>query len=194
MQIALFFVTLVFFLPSQIDFRRYFASFFTSREAKLRYIRIANDIEYNLASYLAVVTVINFALGVVVALGAWLYGFPSPLILGILAMVLNYIPYIGPACMALILLAVGLITFPSLGARLLPSAAFVALTTIEGHIITPAVLGHRLTLNPFAVLLALAFWTWLWGPMGAFLAVPLTIVALVTITHLFPPDESKLPG
>src|SRR5258707_5065428 len=52
---------------------------------------------------------------------------------------------------------------------------------------------HRLTLNPLAILLALAFWAWLWGPMGAFLAVPLTIVILVTMTHLFPPDESKLP-
>ena len=54
-------------------------------------------------------------------------------------------------------------------------------------------LGRRLTLNPLAVLLAIAFWAWLWGPMGAFLAVPLTVVFLVTMTHLFPPDESKLP-
>jgi hypothetical protein len=109
-------------------------------------------------------------------------------------MVLNYIPYIGPACMALMLLAVGLVTFPTLGYALLPPAAFVALTTLEGHIITPTVLGRSLTLNPLAVFLALAFWTWMWGPMGAFLAVPLLIVALVIVSHVFPSDDVKLPG
>jgi predicted PurR-regulated permease PerM len=93
----------------------------------------------------------------------------------------------------LILLAVGLVTFPSLGFAFVPPAAFVALATVEGQFITPAVLGHRLTLNPLVVLLALAFWAWLWGPIGAFLAVPLTIVGLVTLHHLFPPEEDKLP-
>jgi predicted PurR-regulated permease PerM len=75
-----------------------------------------------------------------------------------------------------------------------PPATFVALATIEGQFITPAVLGRRLTLNPLVVLLALAFWSWIWGPMGTFLAVPLTIVGFVTLHHLFPPDESRLPG
>ena len=192
-EVTLFFVTLVFFLATQFDFRRYTASFFTSRNAKLRFIRITNDIEEHLGSYVAVVTIINFGLGVVVAIGAWLFGFPSPIIFGILAAVLNYIPYIGAACMTLILLGVGLVTFPSLGMALIPPATFVAVATIEGQFITPTVLGHRLTLNPLVVLLALAFWAWLWGPMGAFLAVPLTIVGLVTLQHLFPPDESKLP-
>jgi predicted PurR-regulated permease PerM len=192
-EVTLFFVTLVFFLATQFDFRRYMASFFTSRNAKLRFIRITNDIEEHLGSYVAVVTIINFGLGVVVAIGAWLFGLPSPIIFGIMAAVLNYIPYIGAACMTLILLGVGLVTFPSLGMALIPPATFVAVATIEGQFITPTVLGHRLTLNPLVVLLALAFWAWLWGPMGAFLAVPLTIVGLVTLQHLFPPDESKLP-
>ena len=192
-EITLFFVTLIFFLATQFDFRRYTASFFTSRNAKLRFIRITNDIEEHLGSYVAVVTIINFGLGVAVAVGAWLFGFPSPIIFGILAAVLNYIPYIGAACMTLILLGVSLVTFPSLGLALIPPATFVAVATIEGQFITPTVLGHRLTLNPLVVLLALAFWAWLWGPMGAFLAVSLTIVGLVTLQHLFPPDESKLP-
>ena len=193
MQVTLFFVTLIFFLATQIDFRRYMASFFTTREGKLRFIRIANDIEEHLATYVATVTIINFCLGVVVGLGAWLFGLPNPIILGLIAMTLNYIPYIGAACTTLILLGVGLVSFPSLTYALVPPAAFVGAATIEGQFITPTVLGHRLTLNPLAVLLALAFWAWLWGPMGAFLAVPLTIVILVTMTHLFPPDESKLP-
>jgi predicted PurR-regulated permease PerM len=193
-QLTLFFVTLIFFLATQMDFRRYMASFFISREAKLRFIRITNDTEDDLAAYVAIVTVINFGLGAVVAIGAWLFGFPSPVLFGVLAMVLNYIPYIGAACMTVILLGVGLVSFPSLGYALIPPSAFVALATVEGQFITPTVLGQRLTLNPLAVLLSLAFWSWLWGPMGAFLAVPLLIVSLVTLRHLFPPDESKLPG
>jgi predicted PurR-regulated permease PerM len=193
-QLVLFFVTLIFFLAAQIDYRRYMVSLFSTRDGKLRFIRIVNDIEHNLASYLAVVSVINFALGLLVAVGAWLFGLPSPIIFGVLAMVLNYIPYVGPACLAFILFGVGLVSFPSLSYALLPPAAFVALATVEGHFITPTVLGQRLTLNPLAVLIALAFWTWLWGPLGAFLAVPITIVTLVTVSHLFPSDEGQLPG
>jgi predicted PurR-regulated permease PerM len=193
-QIVLFFATMGFVLAGQMEFRRYTASLFASRDAKLRFLRIANDIEGNLASYVAVVTVINIGLGILVTLGAWSFGFSNPIIFGVAAMLLNYIPYIGPACMALILLAVGLVTFPTLGHALLPPAAFVALTTLEGHIITPTVLGRSLTLNPLAVFLALAFWTWMWGPMGAFLSVPLLIVALVIFGHLFPSDDIKLPG
>ena len=193
-QLTLFFVTLIFFLATQMDFRRYMVSFVTTRDGKLRFIRIANEIEDNLVSYVATMTGINLVLGAIVATGTWLFGFPNPVILGILAGVLNYMPYVGPACVALILLGVGLVTFPSLGYALVPPVAFVALATLEGQFITPTVLGHRLTLNPFVVLLALAFWAWLWGPIGAFLAVPLTIVAMVTLHHLFPPDDSKLPG
>ena len=193
-QIVLFFATLLFFLAAQMDFRRYMASLFSSREAKLRFIRISNDIESNLASYVAVVTAINFCLGVVVAAGAWLFGLANPVIFGALAMVLNYLPYIGPACVAIVLLGVGLVTFPSLGQAFAVPASFILLATIEGQIITPAVLGRHLTLNPLAVFLALAFWAWLWGPMGVFLAVPLSLVALVIFNHLFPSDEPKLPG
>jgi len=193
-QSVLFFVTLIFFMAGQMRFRRYLAALFVTRDGKLRFIRIANDIEHNLASYVAVVTVINAALGTVVASGAWLMGLPSPLMLGVLAMLLNYIPYVGPACMAIILLAAGFVTFPALGQALIAPASFIVLTTLEGHLITPAVVGRRLTLDPLAVFLAVAFWAWLWGPMGAFLAVPLLIVALVIVSHVFPSEDGKLPG
>jgi predicted PurR-regulated permease PerM len=192
-QLVLFLTTLILFLAVQGDFRRYLVSVFSDREAKLRALRISSDVEHNLASYLAVVTVINLVLGVIVACGAWAFGFSSPLLFGILAAVLNYIPYVGPACMVLVLFGVGLVTFPTFGYALAPPACFVALTTAEGHIITPTILGRRLTLNPLVVFLALAFWTWLWGPMGAFLAVPLTIIGLVIFNHLFPDEEPKLP-
>ena len=113
-------------------------------------LRIANDIEDNLASYVATVTAINVTLGAVVAAGAWLFGFDNPLILGLLTAILNYIPYIGPACMVLILTAVGLVTFPTLGYALMPPAAFIALTTVEGHIITPTILGTPADTQPAA--------------------------------------------
>jgi len=152
-----------------------------------------NDIEENLADYLTVVTVINVALGMIVGAGAWLLGFPSPAIFGVLAAVLNYVPYIGPAVVVVSLFGVGLVTFPSLGQALIAPLLFVTLTTLEGHFITPTILGRRLTLSPFLILLALAFWTWMWGPVGALLAAPLSIIGLVVFNHIYPTDEAKLP-
>ena len=193
-QIVIFFVALLFFLASHGTIRRYLPSLFAERETKLRVIRIFNDIGRNLASYLAMVTLINVCLGLIVAAGAWAYGIPNPLIIGLMAGVLNYIPYIGPACVVIILLGVGLVTFPDLLHALLPPASFVVLTTIEGQIISPTVLGSRLPLSPIAIFLALVFWAWLWGPIGALLAVPLSIIGRVIFHHVFPPDARVLPG
>jgi predicted PurR-regulated permease PerM len=192
-QLLLFFGTLVFFLAGQIDLRVQSVSLFGNRDAKLRFLRIMNDIEKNLAGYLTVVTVINAALGTIVAVGALCLGFPDPAILGLLAAVLNYVPYVGPAVMVLILFGIGLVSFPSLGYALIGPAAFIGLTTAEGHFITPAIVGRRMTLNPLVVVLALAFWTWMWGPIGAFLAVPLSIIGLVVMHHLVPHEDAKLP-
>ena len=152
-----------------------------------------NDIERNLAGYLTVVTMINAALGVIVAIGAWLLGFPNPVIFGLLALLLNYVPYVGPAVMVVVLFGVGLVTFPSLGQALIAPLAFVLLTTMEGHFITPTIVGRRVTLNPLLIFLALAFWTWMWGPIGAFLAAPLSIIGLVVVNHLVPSEDVKLP-
>jgi predicted PurR-regulated permease PerM len=192
-ELLLFFGTLLFFLGGQFELRASVVSLFADRDAKLRFLKIMNDIERNLAGYLTVVTMINAGLGAIVALGAWLIGLPNPVIFGLLAGFLNYVPYVGPAVMAVILFGVGLVTFPSLGHALIAPAGLIALTAMEGHFITPAIIGRRLTLNPLLVLLALAFWTWIWGPFGAFLATPLCIVGLVAFNHLFPPDDGKLP-
>jgi len=95
--------------------------------------------------------------------------------------------------MVVVLFGVGLVTFPSLSHALIAPAALIGLTTLEGHFITPTIVGRRITLNPLVVVLALAFWTWMWGPIGAFLAVPLSIIGLVISSHLFPAEEVKLP-
>jgi predicted PurR-regulated permease PerM len=192
-ELLLFFGALIFFLVGQSSLRSNLVAMFSNRDAKLRFLKILNDIEHNLTGYLAVVTVINAAVGTIVAAGAWLLGLPSPVIFGVLAAVLNYVPYVGPAVMVVALFGVGLVTFPSLGHALVAPLAFIVLTTAEGHFVTPTIVGRRLTLNPLLVFLALAFWTWMWGPIGAFLAVPLSIIGLVVINHLFPADDSRLP-
>jgi predicted PurR-regulated permease PerM len=192
-QIVVFFVSLLFFLEGHTDIRRYLPSLFSRRDTKLRVIRIANDIGANLASYLAAVTAINAGLGVLVGLGAWAYGIPNPLIFGVLAAVLNYIPYVGPAVVVFILFGVSLVTFPDLPHALLPPASFFVLTTLEGQIISPAILGTRLPLSALAIFISLAFWIWLWGPIGALLAVPLAIIARVIVGHVFPSGEPPLP-
>ncbi|MGB6535496.1 MAG: AI-2E family transporter [Xanthobacteraceae bacterium] len=192
-QMLLFFGTLLFFLVGQLQLRARLVLMFSNQDARLRFLRIMHDIEKNLAGYLAVVTIINAVLGTLVAAGAYLVGLPDPAILGLLAALLNYVPYVGPAAMVVILFVVGLVSFPSLGHAALAPAGLIALCTLEGHFITPTIVGRRIALNPLAVVLALAFWTWLWGPIGAFLAVPLSIVGLVVFGHLFPHEEVKLP-
>ena len=192
-ELLLFFGTLYFFLVGQIELRNHVVSMFGDRDAKLRFLKIMKDIERNLAGYLTVVTIINAALGVIVAVGAWLIGLPNPAIFGLLAALLNYVPYVGPAVMVVVLFAVGLVTFPSLSHALHRADRLIALTTAEGHFVTPTIVGRRLTLNPLLVFLALAFWTWMWGPFGALLAAPLSIIGLVIVNHLFPTEDVKLP-
>jgi predicted PurR-regulated permease PerM len=192
-ELVLFFVTLIFLMVWQFELRSGLVSLFARRESKLRFLKIVNDVERNLTGYLFIVSCINVALGAVVALGAFALGFPNPMIFGLLAAVLNYVPYVGPAVMVVILFGVGLVTFPSLEQALVAPIGFVALATAEGNFITPTIVGRRVTLNPLLILLALAFWTWIWGPIGAFLATPLTIVCLVVFNHLFPEEDVRLP-
>jgi predicted PurR-regulated permease PerM len=192
-ELVLFFTTLLFFLVGQIELRNQAVTLFGSQDAKLRFLKIMRDIERNLAGYLTVVTIVNIGVATIVSIGAWLIGFPNPLIFGLLAGLFNYVPYIGPAIMVVVLFGVGLVTFPSLAQALIAPFGLIALTTLEGHLITPTIIGHRLTLNPLLVFLALAFWTWMWGPMGALLATPFSIIGLVVVNHLFPGDEVDLP-
>lgn len=193
-QIFIFFGALFFFLLGRAQLRQVMVFLFTDRELRLRVLKIFNDVEYNLTTYLSVVAVINFAVGAAGGIIAWGVGLPSPLAWGVLGFILNFIPYLGALIMEGVLLAVGLVTFATLAHALIAPLLYLGFATLEGHFVTPAIMGKRLTLNPLTVFLALIFWTWLWGPVGAFLAVPLLIVALVTIHHLFPKDDLVLPG
>jgi predicted PurR-regulated permease PerM len=192
-EFLLFFATLVLFIASWRDLRRTLIMTFTGREQRLRALRVLNAIEDHLGSYLLTVTLINMGVGTATGLICWATGMPNPAGLGALAATLNYLPIIGPVAMFTVLMLVGLVAFSTIGAGLIAPLAFVGLTFLEGHFITPTIIGRRLELNALAVFISLAFWTWLWGPMGGFLSSPLLIVSLVLHDHLSPSTSPQLP-
>ncbi len=195
LQVVTFLASLFFFVLGRKGFRNYAVNWFASRTARLRALKILNDIEENLGGYLIVVTAINLTLGVVTTIAAMLLGLPSPLLWGALAFVLNYIPYVGPAIMYVMLFVIGLMTYPTLLGALLPPAVYIGITLIEGQFLAPAIIGRRvLNLHPLAIFLSIAFWAWLWGPVGAFLATPILIIFRVALAHLYPRQKAELPG
>ncbi|MFL6790102.1 MAG: AI-2E family transporter [Bradyrhizobium sp.] len=192
-EFLLFIATLILFIASWKDLRRALIMTFGDRTARLRTLRILNEIEEHLGNYLLTVTMINAGVGIATGIICAMTGMPNPAGLGALAATLNFIPIIGPVAMFVVLTLIGVIAFPTLGGGLMAPAAFAVLTFMEGHFITPTIVGRRLALNALAVFIALAFWTWLWGPMGAFLASPLLIVALILKEHLMPDNSPQLP-
>lgn len=193
-EFLLFFATLVLFIASWRDLRRALIMVFGDHDARLRTLRILNEIELHLGNYLLTVTLINTGVGVATGLACALAGMPTPAGLGALAATLNFIPIIGPVAMFAVLTVVGIIAFPTLSSGMIAPLAFIGITFMEGHFITPTIIGRRLALNALAVFIALAFWTWLWGPMGAFLASPLLIVGLILKEHLIPDNSPQLPA
>jgi predicted PurR-regulated permease PerM len=192
-EFLLFFATLVLFVASWRDLRRALIMNFGDHDARLRTLRILNEIEEHLGSYLLTVTLINTGVGIATGIACTIAHMPNPAGLGALAATLNFIPIIGPVAMFAVLVAVGVIALPTLSAGLVAPMAFVGIAFLEGHFVTPTIIGRRLALNALAVFLGLAFWTWLWGPMGAFLSSPLLIVALILKEHLWPMEEPQLP-
>jgi predicted PurR-regulated permease PerM len=183
----------VLFIASWKDLRRALIMTFGDRAWRLRTLRILNEIEEHLGGYLLTVTMINAGVGIATGLICVVTGMPNPAGLGALAATLNYIPIIGPVATFIVLVIIGLVAFPTLGGAMMAPLLFAVMTFLEGHFITPTIIGRRLALNALAVLLALAFWTWLWGPMGAFLSSPLLIVALILKEHLLPDETPQLP-
>lgn len=192
-EIVLFIVALILFIASWPSLRRAIVMHVADHEGRLRALKILNEMESSLGGYLLTVTAINLGVGVATGLITAAAGMPNPAGLGALAATLNFFPIIGPIAMFMVLVVVGTISFPTLAAGMIGPAGFVAMTFIEGHFVTPSIIGRRLELNALAVFVALAFWTWLWGPMGGFLAGPLLIVGLVLKEHLLPVQEPNLP-
>ncbi len=150
---------------------------------KKRSLRIVHDVEYEVSRYLITVTGINICFGILVGLAMALYGMPNPIAWGVAAALLNYIPYVGAIIGIGLTAAVSLITFPTFTAALFPPATYLALHLTEGNFITPLTLGRRLELNSVAIIVALAFGSWMWGLIGALIGVPCLVVVKVFCDH-----------
>jgi predicted PurR-regulated permease PerM len=192
-EFVLFFFSFLFYLIFRKTLQSKVVLFFRVREDRLVALKILNEIDSSLARYFGTFALINLGLGLATSLTMFAIGLPSPYLFGLLAAALNFVPYIGPATVTVVLFLAGLLSFPTIAHALLPPVAFVALATLEGQFLTPSIMGARLTLNPFIVFLSIAFWTWMWGPVGAFLAVPLLIAASVLIEHVFAEEDPTLP-
>lgn len=152
-------------------------------------VLIAQEVENAVTVYLATITVINLLLGAVVGGVMYLMDMPNPMLWGVMAGVNNYIPYLGPAITALVLTFVALLSYPTITEALLVPGVFLVITSLEGYVITPMAVGHRLTLNPLLIMLSLVFWFWMWGVVGALLTVP----ALVCVKVIFERVEALNP-
>ncbi len=162
-QVVLFLASLYFFLLTRPHLRRAALQLSPDSEGRRCIVTAFRTIEARLSTYLISISVINAGLGVAVALTMWLLDVPSPLLWGMLAGVLNYVVYLGPAIMVLVMSGIGLATGYTAVEILTPPLAYLVLNLIEAQFVTPTVLGRTMTLNPFAVFLAIAFWIWLWG-------------------------------
>lgn len=128
-----------------------------------------------ISRYLAAVSLINGVVGIVTGLALWLLGLPNPTLWGAVTALLCFVPYLGPMTLMVLLLLAGISAFET-GAEVFgPSLAFMAIHAVESNIVSPVVVGRRLSLSAVSIFLAVMFWGWLWGIVGALIAVPLLI-------------------
>jgi predicted PurR-regulated permease PerM len=191
---VIFVFSLIFYLIYRPRLRNAMVMLVSDRDSRLTVLRTLNDIDDNMTTYFGTFTLINIGLGVAATALTWAIGLPNPLLWGVLAALLNYIPYLGPAVVIGTLAVVGLLLYPTLEEAAVAPLLYLGLVTIEGQFITPTLMGRRLEINPFAVFLAIAFCTWFWGPVGAFLAVPLLMALSVGLQHSFEDEKPELPS
>ncbi len=153
---------------------------------KKRAMRIAHDIERELSRYLFTITLINTGLGIAVGSVLWWAGMPTPVVFGALATLLNFIPYIGSIFGMALVGVIALTEFGDVSKALFPVLLYLGCTALEGQLITPMVLGRRLEMNAAAIFLAVAFWGWIWGVVGMFLAVPIMVAVKVFASYVEP--------
>ncbi len=188
--VQLFFALLViyFFLAGWTGMRKRTIVSRGSFEGALTTARVIQQTVDATSTYIGTITVINVCLGALTATILWLLGMDSPVMWGGIVAVLNYIPYLGPIAASILLALGGLMTFVDPWAAMLPPAVFIGLHLVEANIITPLVVGHRLTINPLLILVSLSFWAWVWGTTGALLAVPLLIIIKTIFAAAGTPD------
>ena len=169
----------LFLLASGDHFSEQIVKSFDTLTDKKRALRTLRDVEGEISRYLLTITIINVGLGLAVGLAMWLLGMPTPVLWGVLAAVLNFLPYIGSLGGIAIVAVVSLATFPTIAAAVLPPLAYFACTAVEGQFVTPTIVGRRLRINTVAVFVAVAFWSFLWSIPGALMAVPILVLLKV---------------
>jgi predicted PurR-regulated permease PerM len=151
---------------------------------KVKAVEIARATEAAVSAYLTTALLVNIAEGAVVAGVLWLLGMPNPLLWGALVACLEFVPYLGAFTAVIVLGVAGLTTFDQVAQALLVPGSFLAINLLQANLVTPLLLGHRLTLNPVAIFIGLAFFFWIWGVPGAFLAVPLLATFKIFCDHI----------
>ncbi|MGE0237395.1 MAG: AI-2E family transporter [Parvibaculaceae bacterium] len=176
-------VLVVFLLSSGDLFLHKLVRMLPTFSDKKRSVRVVHDVEFEVSRYLLTITAINICFGVAVAFAMAVLGMPNALLWGAAATVLNFIPYVGAIIGTAAALIAALITYGTIGPALLPPAAYLLFHTLESAFITPLVVGRRLELNVVAIFISLAFWSWMWGIVGALIAVPILVVVKVFCDH-----------
>jgi len=179
-------ILLYFLLASGGLFMRKLVRVLPRLEDKRRAVDIARKVEEDISAYLSTVTLIHIGLGAAVATCFALIGVPNPLLWGAMVAVLNYVPYLGVAIDYAVFLMVGVLTFTTVPRMLAPAAVFLVLNVLEAYVFTPLILGRRLTLNPVMLFVGLIFWSWMWGIVGAVLAVPIMATFKIFCDHIEP--------
>lgn len=178
-------IVLLYFLLAAGDlFLQKLVKVLPQRSAKHTAVEVAREIEGSVSAYLLTTAALNVGEGLVVAGVMALLGIPNPLLWGALVALLEFVPYLGAATMVVLLAVAGLTTFDGVGRALAAPAAFLAINLVQANVVAPLALARRLTLNPVAVFVGLAFWWFLWGVPGAFLAVPLLATFKVLCDHV----------
>jgi predicted PurR-regulated permease PerM len=188
--IQIFFAMLViyFFLAGWTRARRHTITSRATFDSAMTLARVIQDVVDATSSYIATITIINVTLGMIVAGAVYVLGLPTPLMWGGLVALLNYVPYIGPIAAAALLGLGGLMTFADPWAAAMPPLIFVGLHLVEANVVTPMIVGRKLTINPLLILVTLSFWGWVWGTVGAVLAVPLLIIIHTVLDTAGRPD------
>lgn len=191
-NLVFIFFLLYFFLSYGDVFLRKLIKIMPTWAKKRQTLEMVHEVQDKISTYLLTITLINGGLGVVVGITLHLIGLPNPLLWGVLATLFNFIPYLGPLGALIIFTGVAILSFEELNQILLVPGVFLFLTTLEGQLITPLILGRSLSLNPLVIFLGVAFGIWFWGFLGAFIAVPLLVIIKIICNHtpsLAPVDE-----
>lgn len=182
-SLAIMFVLSLFLLASGSLFYEKIVQSFAKLSEKKRALRIVYDVEREISRYLFTIALINAGLGLAVGLGLWAIGMPNPFLWGVAAGLLNFLPYIGATLTIFAVAAISLVSFDSLSYAIVAPGYVLLCNLVEGHAVTPFVVGRRLELNAVAIFIAVAFWSWLWGFVGALIAVPLLVAIKVFCDH-----------